>query len=233
MSHKKVYEAGQKLTEHLAYVAEAEKRGRHRYVRCTCSCGTEKDFKLDHIRSGATTSCGCAGRDNSAKARTTHGATSHELYGTWWQMLERCENPKNSVYAHYGERGISVCDEWRDRVAGFAAFTSDMGERPAGCTLDRIDNDKGYSKENCEWAKHSVQVRNRAKSADKTSRFKGVSWDARGRNWRANIRIDGKQTYLGTFKSEEAAFRAYSLAYEKYVNRRAPRYFEATEGDAQ
>ena len=82
----------------------------------------------------------------------------HYLYQTWQNMKQRCENPNNSDYSYYGERGISVCEEWKN---SFDTFVLDMGDRPKGFTLDRIDNLKGYCKANCRWASHSEQMSNR------------------------------------------------------------------------
>jgi hypothetical protein len=73
-------------------------------------------------------------------------------------MIDRCHNPSAPTFASYGGRGIAVCDRWRE---SFAAFVADMGERPAGTTIDRIDNDRGYEPGNCRWASMAVQSRNR------------------------------------------------------------------------
>jgi hypothetical protein len=86
----------------------------------------------------------------------------HPLIGTWRSMLYRCDNPNYREFAHYGGRGIKVCIEWYD----FNTFCVDMGERPEGHTLDRIDNEKGYCKENCRWATSKEQNSNRGYSND-------------------------------------------------------------------
>lgn len=88
----------------------------------------------------------------------THGLTKHYLYQTWATMKQRCYNPKAFKYPHYGARGIKVCERW---LKSFPNFLEDMGDRPKGHTLSRINNDKDYEPNNCEWQTHSDQNRNR------------------------------------------------------------------------
>jgi hypothetical protein len=90
-------------------------------------------------------------------AKLRHGMTGTKLYDSWKGMRARCSNPSHISYKNYGGRGISVCNEWQD----FENFYADMGDRPEGATLERIDNDKGYSKDNCKWASWSENNRNR------------------------------------------------------------------------
>jgi hypothetical protein len=91
------------------------------------------------------------------RLKPTHGMSRTRTYFIWKQMVARCSNPKLKDYPSYGGRGIAVSEEWRS----FENFYRDMGERPPGLSIDRIDNDKGYCKENCKWATRSEQRRNR------------------------------------------------------------------------
>ncbi len=131
----------------------AEKRAYATYWLCRCACGTEKIIYQFNLKSGKTLSCGCSRQDDPAR----HGKTNTPEYHCWAQMLARCANKKNPYYYNYGGRGIVVCDRWRD----FKNFLEDMGERPPGTSLDRIDNNSGYRKDNCRWADKQTQDNNK------------------------------------------------------------------------
>lgn len=130
-----------------------------------CECG--KTIIADHqsVVTGRTLSCGCLAMDVLIKRRVSHGATSLTVNGTrkrrssyhvWAKMLQRCENPNNPKYRIYGARGISVDQRWKS----YECFVQDMGERPDGLTLDRVDVNGNYCKENCRWATLKQQSNN-------------------------------------------------------------------------
>lgn len=123
----------------------------HATWKCVCDCGGEKVATTSNLRRGHVLSCGCVSRDIIANA--VSGTREHSA---WTGMHSRCSNPNFHAWHRYGGRGITVCDEWKD----FSTFLADMGKCPDGMTLDRIDNDKGYSASNCRWATRKQQQRN-------------------------------------------------------------------------
>lgn len=134
-----------------------------------CICGNLFKTRRASVRSGHTKSCGCL-RDSSTSERfRTHGRSRTSEFYTWQALIQRCTNVNDSGWKHYGGRGITVCSEW---LNSFETFLSDMGPRPPGLSLDRIDNDKGYSKDNCRWATIEVQNNNKRQRGAKRERIR-------------------------------------------------------------
>lgn len=130
-------------------------------VLCQCECGKNKETQLRYLKIGHTLSCGCSTIDRISRFKenaTTHGQSRTIEYRTWESMKDRCLNPNNKFFKHYGGRGIIICDRWKD---SFASFLSDMGIRPNGkYSIDRINNNGNYEPTNCRWTTRDIQSKN-------------------------------------------------------------------------
>lgn len=163
-------------------------RGRTLWM-CRCECGVERAVEAMNLLQGKSKSCGCLRSEPYAmKHGYSRGTGRTRVYRAWRQMKSRCDNPGEDNYKYYGGRGISYEPRW----SAFANFLADMGEPPDGYWLDRIDNSKCYSKENCRWADPVTQRRNRSDP---------LHWvDINGERMILTdaVRKYGKVTYLAT-----------------------------------
>ena len=134
--------------------------------RCLCDCGKETVTKGSCLRLGEAKSCGCWRGEVGRKHLTTHGRSRTRLWSVWCSMKDRCYNPRNKSYNRYGGRGITVCVEWRSDFQAFYEWAIvngyDENATKGQCTIDRIDNDKGYSPDNCRWVDMKTQRHNRS-----------------------------------------------------------------------
>lgn len=180
--------------------------------KCICDCGEEIICMSSNLRGGKTTSCGCKRTESTQAALVTHGMTGTRQHSIWKNMLNRCRNENGKDYPRYGGRGITVCDKWLK----FEGFWEDMSEGYSDeLTLDRIDNDNGYNKENCRWATDVLQRHNKKKRAGCSSAFIGVSKSREVSGFSSIIRKDHKAYFLGYFSTELEAAIAYDNASEE------------------
>ena len=195
MTPKLIKELGMRFPTELS-----KRRSRYGLYECPY-CSKHWEAISKSINTGDTKSCGCV------NLRITHGLRVNKFYQTWYGMLQRCTNTMGQDYKNYGGRGIIVCEEWLD-IKKFIAWAESTHPNIEGYTLDRIDNDKGYSPENCRWADKTMQSVNQRISKRNTSKILGVSWKSRNKRWVAQIRHMGKKVWLGQFISIEDAIEA-------------------------
>ena len=155
----------------LTVVSLGKSKNKKRYWLCRCQCGRAAEVTTDKLNSGHTKSCGCLAIEttiaNNKKfprdGHPTHGMSRHPLDGVLKAIKQRCTNPNNPRYMDYGGRGITLCKEWATDRASFFEWATNSGYRP-GLSIDRIDNDKGYYPDNCQWVQTLVQNRNTRKN---------------------------------------------------------------------
>ncbi len=161
-----------KIFTRLTVIALARRDKNHnKYWRCRCECGGEVVVRADGLSSGNTKSCGCLRKENKTEyAREARAKTIIQYGGrtyirdSYRSMLRRCYEPNHPGYHKYGGKNITVCDRWRfgeGGKSGLDCFCEDMGGRPQGHTIDRVDGTKGYFPENCRWATPKEQAQNK------------------------------------------------------------------------
>lgn len=181
------------------------------YWNCKCHCGNEFQTTSGRLRGGYTKSCGCLQRESVKKANTIHGMSATRQYESWRGIIRRISNVKDKYYMDYGGRGITYDPKWET----FEGFWEDMSEGYSDeLTLDRIDVNGNYCKENCRWVSMSIQNHNQRKRVGHSSIFMGVSFNKQIDKWVATIKWGGDRKYLGGFLEEKDAAIAYDNASE-------------------
>lgn len=143
----------------------------------------------------------------------SHGKSETKEYDCWVHIKDRCGNKNNKAYKDYGGRGVTVCNEW---INDFNVFYLDMGNKPSlGHSIERINNEKGYYKENCKWATRLEQSRNKRVSKNSKSGVSGVRFESWNK-WCSYIGVDGKNIYLGSYERKEDAVNVRKEAELKY-----------------
>lgn len=181
----------------IMFASEGSKE-RRRYGLYKCGhCGEEFKAKTTRIKSGVIKSCGCL-------VGEYHGMKKHRFYDTYRNMMKRCYTKSNPAYKHYGERGISVCEEWQDIIKFVAWADSTYIE---GYTLDRVDNAGNYEPSNCRWVDATTQAINQRMMKNNTTGYVGV-YVARDNRWESRLTFNKVDIFLGRFNTIEEAAQA-------------------------
>lgn len=198
------------------------KKSGHVMYNCICDCGNYSvvyAHMLVQNKYRMSRSCGCYQKEVASNVMKTHGKsqTKNSAYRIWAGIKQRCTNPNNEEYDRYGGSGIAICKEWDS----FENFYNDMGERPSkNHSIDRINNELGYSKSNCKWSTIFEQAQNKKVTVRNTNGgYVGVTLNPASGKYYSRITVNKKVIRLGTFETKEIAFEERLKAEILYFGR--------------
>ena len=195
---KKDSEVIGKKFNRLTIIGFAYRKNNKRYFKCECECGNIVYLPKSAVVYGYTKSCGCA--------RSIHGQSRTRLYKIWHGIKQRCDNPNNVCYCHYGAKNITYCDEWK-KFEPFRDWALKNGYKE-NLSIDRINPDGNYEPNNCRWATQLEQVTHLRMLKTNTSGYTGVSWSKSQKKWLCNISINNKSKRIGVYATQKEAVEA-------------------------
>ena len=204
----------------LKVIRIIQKQGKSRtytHFLCKCKCGNIKGVLKSNVINGTTKSCGCFRKKFMKDKMTSHGASEDNRYQTWKNMISRCTHKDNERYIDYGGRGISVCERW---LRSPNNFYDDMGVKPSSYhTLERVNNNDGYCKENCVWETREKQSRNRRIRYDNSTGVTGVNLSKKSFNaeWIDINGVKKSKSFSISKYGYEAAFKYATLARDRAI----------------
>lgn len=194
---------GQKFGRLIVIDSEGkDKWGQYKWL-CKCDCGNYVKVGGCCLRRGTSRSCGCLSKEKVIERSIIHKMSKSLEYQIWGGMKARCLNKNNKSYQNYSGRGIKVCDRW---LNSFENFYKDMGKKPKGKSIDRIDNSKGYYKENCKWATRKEQMRNTR--INKMITYKGKTLCVA--EWAGKLDMEYMTLYMRLYKLNWSIKRAFN-----------------------
>ncbi len=182
---------------------ENDAQGTVQYL-CRCECGNEKIVRANHLKRGAVRSCGCLASALTSQRNTTHNKTGTRLYRIWRGIKVRCYDAHHKDFRDYGAKGVTICDEWRDDFQAFYDWAMANGYEE-NLSIDRIDNSKGYSPDNCRWADNIQQANNKTTNYYVVYKNERLTLSELARKYHLNYTVLGKAIRAG--KSLEEAVR--------------------------
>jgi len=203
MAAKRVVNKGDKFGK-LSVIKELPSKKGKRIFLFKCECGEIKSCPLGAVVSGNTTSCGC----KRSISNTRHGYTKTHprLYRIYKNMVARCNNRTSTSYYKYGAIGVEVCKEWKDSISTFVEWAILNGYKDT-LTIDRIDNTKGYTPDNCRWVSTTIQNRNILRMKMGETGARGIHKSHTKGRYRATISVNNKSITIGTSSTINGAVK--------------------------